>query len=155
MKIGTCALLLIGTIIGSSGGLSAATSFASSSPAPLARGCKLTSQGYVHSYAKCMRVPRHGHFSIRVPGTHVVLEGVGTPSTAGTEIGVTRVPQPCPSLHGVGIRVAATGKFPPLKLKKGHPKKGKLSRFVPATGACVPVQAVETPGIYEVASSGA
>lgn len=145
IKPPTAALLLVAVSFAPAIGIGASAAVASSAHAPLARGCRITSQGYIHSFGKCARVPRHGHFSLKVPGTHVVLKGTGTPKTAGTEIGVTKVPSPCPSLTGPGIRVDANGKMPALK-----PKKGKAYRFVPATGKCVKAPAIKKAGIFEV-----
>jgi hypothetical protein len=119
---------------------------ATGASAALARGSLAQQPCKVLGYkrAKCVVVPQHGTFSITVLGTKVKLIGNGSPATAGTDIIVAEVSQPCPGRHGVGFRVVTTGPMPRL-----HLQKGMLYKFDPATGKCNSVRFVTGPGIYE------
>ncbi|MGI8827570.1 MAG: hypothetical protein ACR2JC_18460 [Chloroflexota bacterium] len=145
MKKTLAALILAGVAAAPCGALNAAGAFASPSQSPLARGCRIGSEGYEHSYARCVRVPDDGRFRISVPHTDIVFIGIGSRETDGTKIGVTQVPQPCPALHGTGVRIAASGDFRPL-----NAREGQLYRFDPETGDCTRVNRVTSGGIYEV-----
>jgi hypothetical protein len=110
--------------------------------APAGAGC--VSGGYSTTASKCVTVPASGKFSIKIPHSKAVLTGSGVPSMAGTKIHVVAVANP-PHTSGIAIRVTASGKFPPLRVKPG-----KLSRYNPATGKLISVRTVTKSGIYLV-----
>jgi hypothetical protein len=107
-------------------------------------------QTYGYAHARCVIVPAHGRFYVYVTGLPIVLQGTGTPQTAGTEITTAQVQNPCPSTKAGSFRLFADGPIPPLTLVS----PGTLYMYNPGTGTCTRISSITGPGVYEVVFPG-
>jgi len=93
-------------------------------------------------------VPHRGSFQMHLVAGNakITLQGVGTPSTAGTQIFLGKVTMRNVPRGGQAFKVFASKRMPSLRLVS----KGKLYEFNPAANSWRPDQSISKSGVYAV-----
>lgn len=108
-----------------------------------ANKCPPSSKNYCHS-STTVSVPSSGTFQVTLAGTKVTLKGIASSSTFRALIFMQKVTMRNVPRHGQAFKVFATKRIPALRMVS----KGKLYRYIQATGHWQGTGAITGAGIY-------